>query len=129
MSWQEKVYKKSESKPIDCTMHTAMLSVYKQTCQACRKKLPQGQLGLHHIIPRSMGGPDEWDNLILLCHTCHNKIESQIEKYPTRAEIAYAFCKRKPKKKFKFIEEVDEIGTKWQEWVYGGKKNPNLLIE
>lgn len=29
----------------------------------------------HHIIHKSLGGPDELYNLITLCHFCHRKIE------------------------------------------------------
>lgn len=30
----------------------------------------------HHIVPRSMGGPDIDRNLVTLCATCHRKLES-----------------------------------------------------
>ena len=29
---------------------------------------------IHHIIPKSEGGNDTADNLVLLCHECHRKI-------------------------------------------------------
>lgn len=31
----------------------------------------EGELNVHHIIPLSQGGPNELDNLITLCRSCH----------------------------------------------------------
>jgi hypothetical protein len=44
------------------------------TCQQCKKKnLP---LQVHHIVFRSEGGTDAPENLITLCHTCHEKLHA-----------------------------------------------------
>jgi hypothetical protein len=40
-------------------------------CPRCRKVQP---LTRHHIVPRSEGGPDEEDNIELLCRPCHNAL-------------------------------------------------------
>jgi len=42
-------------------------------CQNCGAKA----IGVHHIIPRSLGGPDELWNLITICRACHPKLEWQ----------------------------------------------------
>ncbi|WP_303674026.1 HNH endonuclease [Vampirovibrio chlorellavorus] len=45
-------------------------------CRQC-DKVPQGPEGYHqgfeyhHRLPRSLGGSDEVDNIVLLCHACH----------------------------------------------------------
>lgn len=39
-------------------------------------KSPFSNLEAHHIIHRSLGGPNDLNNLITLCHTCHDKIEN-----------------------------------------------------
>ena len=41
-------------------------------CNSDRKKLH-----VHHIIPRSWGGPDSTWNLVTLCSDCHRKIHSK----------------------------------------------------
>jgi 5-methylcytosine-specific restriction endonuclease McrA len=41
-------------------------------CQICGKK--NCQLEVHHKVFRSNGGSDEHENLITLCHECHDKI-------------------------------------------------------
>ncbi len=40
-------------------------------CELCASRMG---LELHHIIPASFGGPDEDDNLILVCRGCHAKL-------------------------------------------------------
>ena len=40
-------------------------------CQFCGTR---SNLQVHHIIYRSHGGPDDEDNLITVCVTCHEQI-------------------------------------------------------
>jgi len=42
----------------------------KHSCQYCGSRY---QLTIDHIIPKSRGGSDTWDNLITSCHPCNNK--------------------------------------------------------
>ena len=42
------------------------------TCQLCKKK--DGKFELHHIIPRSKGGTNKPNNLVLLHEGCHEKL-------------------------------------------------------
>lgn len=96
---------------------------FNYTCQACRRRYSakSGLLGLHHIIACNEGGQSIPENLILLCHQCHDAIESDRQKYRCYTDIAFCFARR--------IERVSEqkrveIGERWQSWVYGGKCNP-----
>jgi 5-methylcytosine-specific restriction endonuclease McrA len=43
------------------------------TCQYCGKRLPPKELTIDHIIPRSKGGRDSWDNVVTSCKSCNNK--------------------------------------------------------
>jgi len=45
----------------------------KSTCQYCAKKLPQYQLNLDHVIPRSRGGTSRWDNVVCSCVPCNRR--------------------------------------------------------
>src|SRR5215469_3749905 len=36
-----------------------------------QKTVPPAELDVHHLLPRSAGGPDEPSNLITLCDGCH----------------------------------------------------------
>ena len=46
------------------------------TCQACKGKHKDSHLEVHHIVYRSQGGSDHADNLITLCHTCHQALHA-----------------------------------------------------
>jgi 5-methylcytosine-specific restriction endonuclease McrA len=43
------------------------------TCQYCGKQLPQAQLNIDHVIPRSQGGATTWDNVVCSCIRCNLK--------------------------------------------------------
>ena len=43
----------------------------KNTCQYCGRRTPKTDLTLDHVIPRSRGGIDSWDNLVLACMVCN----------------------------------------------------------
>jgi len=44
-----------------------------QLCEWCGERTDSPEI--HHIKPRSEGGPNEYDNLIALCPTCHSKAD------------------------------------------------------
>ncbi len=45
----------------------------KNTCQYCGRRMPKPELTLDHVVPRSRGGVDSWDNLVLACMACNVK--------------------------------------------------------
>lgn len=52
--------------------HEAILVRDNYTCQNCKTK--KGELEVHHIVQRSHGGSNKMENLITLCHNCHQKV-------------------------------------------------------
>lgn len=42
-------------------------------CQYCGKKFPTPELSLDHVIPRRLGGPTNWENIVCACMTCNVK--------------------------------------------------------
>lgn len=43
------------------------------SCQYCGKTLPMSELSIDHVVPRSQGGGDTWENLVAACHRCNAK--------------------------------------------------------
>jgi 5-methylcytosine-specific restriction endonuclease McrA len=46
----------------------------KQQCRVCRQPLKLSNCDIHHITPRSKGGNNELENLLLVCKPCHAKM-------------------------------------------------------
>jgi len=45
----------------------------RHVCQYCGKRFTASELTLDHIVPRSKGGRDSWDNLVACCQFCNRK--------------------------------------------------------
>lgn len=41
------------------------------TCQYCGQK--GGELTVDHVLPRRLGGPNTWDNLVCCCRVCNTR--------------------------------------------------------
>ena len=42
-------------------------------CQYCGAVYPSSRLTLDHVLPRSRGGRDTWENLVTCCHSCNHR--------------------------------------------------------
>ena len=42
-------------------------------CQYCGKRFPTSELSLDHVIPRSQGGQNTWENIVCACIRCNVK--------------------------------------------------------
>jgi len=40
-------------------------------CQYCGHFFPSSELSIDHVMPRSQGGPDTWENLVCACVRCN----------------------------------------------------------
>lgn len=54
------------------------------TCQYCGRRFPTSELSLDHIVPRSRGGGDTWENLVCACTACNSK---KADKLPDEARM------------------------------------------
>lgn len=43
----------------------------KNTCQYCGRRISKAELTIDHVVPRSRGGYDCWENLVLACVACN----------------------------------------------------------
>ena len=54
----------------------------KNTCKMCSTQYDFRTVQVHHIVPVSDGGNDDYQNLILLCNMCHVEVHQKgWEKY------------------------------------------------
>ncbi|MDD5542735.1 MAG: HNH endonuclease [Acidobacteriia bacterium] len=44
----------------------------RNTCQYCGNIFSPGELTLDHVVPRSLGGPSTWENLVACCKSCNH---------------------------------------------------------
>lgn len=42
-------------------------------CQYCGKKYSTSELSLDHVVPRSQGGGNSWDNIVCACVKCNTR--------------------------------------------------------
>ena len=63
-------------------LRMAMLKRDEYRCRICGRRAERYvdiELHVHHIRPHAVGGPTHPDNLITLCHTCHNGLDPHYE--------------------------------------------------
>lgn len=64
-------------------------------CELCGNNR---NLEIHHIIPRSLGGTNEIDNLIVICNVCHARLTPRGLLTKLGLQKLDSDCKRRCKK-------------------------------
>ena len=95
------------------------------TCLRCDKKFIQKtRISVHHLVPRSEGGSDDYTNLVTLCHSCHDYVE--INGLKTKAEIMGSYegriIARRVIPDIRIESEIDKNRPDWHKFFYGGCK-------
>lgn len=89
----------------------------RHTCQYCSYK--GEQLTLDHVIPRSRGGPDTWENLVAACVRCNIRKGNRT---PKESQMPLLKQPRKPYSSLHF-EIVkctkDNRNHEWKKYVIG----------
>jgi 5-methylcytosine-specific restriction endonuclease McrA len=57
----------------------------RNACQYCGVVFPSTRLTLDHVLPRSRGGRDTWENLVTCCHSCNHR---KADRTPEEAGMA-----------------------------------------
>ena len=60
-------------------------------CQYCGTR--RGPFTIDHVVPRSLGGRDSWENLVCACHKCNN---DKGDRTPTEADLSLMRKPRSP---------------------------------
>jgi 5-methylcytosine-specific restriction endonuclease McrA len=64
-------------------------------CQYCGKKFPSSELSLDHVIPRSQGGTNTWENIVCACVRCNVRKGGRT---PEQAHMKLISPARKPRR-------------------------------
>mgnify|MGYP003349017255 CR=1 FL=1 len=54
-------------------IHNKYSNWYNTIINRAQNRSKSGYVELHHIIPKSRGGEDTWENLVVACSTCNTK--------------------------------------------------------
>lgn len=98
------------------------------TCQYCGKTSTEvGRLEMEHIIPRSRGGANTWENLVAACHSCNNK---KADRTPDEAGMKLA---RYPKPftihtSRNLLRASAESQEAWKEFLFYKNDTPQVTV-
>lgn len=83
------------------------------TCQYCGTKA--GPLTIDHILPRSRGGEDSWENLVTACFSCNNKKGNRT---PKEARMPLINIPSKPHYVIYLNQKLGRIEEEWRPFVF-----------
>ncbi|MEL7472415.1 MAG: HNH endonuclease [Planctomycetota bacterium] len=64
-------------------------------CQYCGHAFPTSELSIDHVVPRTQGGPDTWENLVCACVRCNARKGGRT---PKQAHMALFREPKRPKR-------------------------------
>tara|TARA_Y100001937_G_scaffold123596_1_gene186716 strand:- start:687 stop:1226 length:540 start_codon:yes stop_codon:yes gene_type:complete len=85
------------------------------TCQYCGKEFPSNKLTLDHLIPKSKGGKNTWENLVTACKKCNQK---KGDRTPEEADMLLINRPKKPK--YSILRSVgkSQISELWRNYLW-----------
>lgn len=83
------------------------------TCQYCGTKTKN--LTIDHIIPKSRGGDDSWENLVSSCKKCNNKKGSQT---PEEANMKLLSKPRRPNQIIFIQQFINKNNEDWKPYLF-----------
>jgi len=64
-------------------------------CQYCGHTFPTSELSIDHVVPRTQGGPDTWENLVCSCVRCNARKGGRT---PTQARMQLVRDPKQPRR-------------------------------
>ena len=98
---------------LPCTRKNVILRDENQ-CQYCRSHFREDDLTIDHVIPRSKGGKNQWDNVVAACKPCNQKKGALL---PDRAPVSLLRTPRKPSYRTLIKKRIGKANLKWQEYL------------
>jgi len=89
----------------------------KHTCQYCGKEYKSEDLTVDHVVPRAIGGPTAWDNVVACCKRCNNRKADR----PPRESGMKLIKKPEMPKRIVYLHIVRYMGRdidQWKKYIY-----------
>jgi len=87
----------------------------KNQCQYCANHFPDDKLTMDHVMPKSRGGKNAWENLVAACRKCNQRKGCRTTKesgmYPLRKPI-------KPKANILRTIGDNQISDLWKDYLW-----------
>tara|TARA_R100001591_G_scaffold115659_2_gene131484 strand:+ start:272 stop:805 length:534 start_codon:yes stop_codon:yes gene_type:complete len=90
------------------------------TCQYCNLELPSEKLTLDHIMPKSKGGKNTWDNLVASCKKCNQKKGNRT---PEQANMKLINKPVRPKYNILRTISKNQISELWDDYLWECSEN------
>lgn len=84
-------------------------------CQYCGKSQDPKLMTIDHVIPRSRGGENTWENLVVACKKCNQR---KGNKTPTEACMHPINTPRKPKVNILRHLKKEQISPIWKDYLW-----------
>ena len=83
-------------------------------CQYCGNHFRESELTIDHVIPRSKGGTNSWDNVVTACRAC-NQLKSNylLENSP----VSLIRRPKKPSYRSLIKKRIGDANSKWKEYL------------
>lgn len=85
------------------------------TCQYCSKKLNNKTATIDHILPKSRGGQNTWENTVTACGVCNTRKDN---KTPREANMRLLRTPKKPKMISMIKQELKDIMNEMMRDIY-----------
>ena len=89
-------------------------SIYKRDDHKCQYCGSTRSLTIDHIIPKSKGGQDTWENLVVACCSCNTK---KGDKFLEQTAMKLLKTPKKPTNNIEFTLVKSNV-QEWQEYIY-----------
>jgi len=83
-----------------------------RTCQYCGRT--DGRMTVDHIVPKSQGGRDTWENLVCACPACNNR---KGDSTPEHAGMRLLRTPKKPSVHSFLFGHKTALGEKWRAYL------------
>jgi 5-methylcytosine-specific restriction endonuclease McrA len=83
-------------------------------CQYCGNYFRESDLTIDHVIPKSKGGKNEWDNVVAACKACNQrKSDYLLENSP----VSIIRKPKKPSYRSLIEKRIGDANSKWKEYL------------